>query len=518
MKNALKPLAALESLALAIALLILPCHAATAGSAPILAAPAAPGEGGEEGECFTVLVGKKASADGAVMIAHNEDDRGAIIVNVRKIRGRDAGSSRRVDLGKGAFYETDSRTNGFLWIEATSQEFADSFVNEHGVAITSDACPSRATEEDYTDGGIGWMLRRLLAEKAASAREAVRLAGALVERYGYRSSGRTYSIADKDEAWMLAILRGRRWYAQRVPDDEVAVIPNYYTIRQIRPGDADHFLGSPDIVEYAARSGWYDEAKDGPFDFKKAFDRPTSRQPIEDGNTLRHWRGLCLVTGRPWKLGGGYPFSVRPGKKMTAAALMAILRDHYEGTEYDATNGYQTGTPNKTRFRTICTASTIDSFIVSLRSDRPEPLSAAIWLAFGKPDTTIYVPFYYGVGALPPGAGVGTSEPDDALLARQHFADAPLQAGKGRLLNTAVLELEKAAEENYRFVHSTIERRLFPEERAFLKNRPKFEKKFEALYARDQAQAMKLLDDYAAAAFVRAAGLTARLLGKPAGQ
>jgi dipeptidase len=505
MKHVKKPLFALLSVVCAMALPALSTRAAS--GAPAAAAA------DEDGECFTVLVGKKASVDGAVVVAHNEDDRGEIIVNVRKIRGRDGGSPRRVDLGRGAFYETDSRTNGFLWIEATTQEFADSFVNEHGVLITSDSCPSRVTDEDFTDGGIGGMLRRLVAEKATSAREAVRLAGELIERYGYHSSGRTYSIADKDEAWMLAVLRGRRWYAQRVPDDEVAVVPNYYTIRQIRPGDADHFMGSPDIVGYAAKNGWYDEAKDGPFDFKKAFDRASSRQPAEDGNVLRHWRGLSLVTGRTWPLGGDYPFSVKPAKKMTAPALMALLRDHYERTEYDATNGYRTGTPNKTKFRTICTASTIDSFVVSLRANAPEPLSAAIWLAFGKPDTTIYVPLYSGVGTLPRGAGVGTSEPDDALLAKQHFADAAFQADKRDLLNTKVLELEKAAEGNYGPIHLIIVRRLFPLESMLMRSRPKFEKGFAALYAKDKSQAQALLDDYVAAAFRRAADLTQQLLG-----
>jgi len=62
------------------------------------------------------------------------------------------------------------------------------------------------------------MLRRIMAEKARSAREAVQLAGQLVETYGYRGSGRTYSIADKNEAWMLAVIKGRHWLARRVPD------------------------------------------------------------------------------------------------------------------------------------------------------------------------------------------------------------------------------------------------------------------------------------------------------------
>jgi len=481
------------------------------GLPPGVPAPAGP----DDGECFTVLVGKDASADGSVLVAHNEDDRGDIVVNLRKIRARDYGAPQKVDLGKGAFHETDGKTAGFLWIEATTQEFADSFVNEHGVLITSDSCPSRITAEDYTDGGIGWMLRRLLAEKATSAREAVRLAGALVEKYGYRASGRTYSIADKTEAWMLAVLRGRHWYAQRVPDGEVAVIPNHFTIREIRPDDPDHFLGSPDIVEYAKTNGWYDETKDGPFDFKKAFERPSTREPDADGNALRHWRGLTLVTGRAWELKRDYPFSVKPTKEMTVEALKAILRDHYEGTEYDATDGYKTGTPNRTKFRTICTASTINAFVASLSAQRLEPIAASIWLAFGKPDTTVFLPLYYGVRTLPPGAGLGPDEHDYALFYKQHFEDAEVKAAKDGLLNTKVLAFERIAEADYGPMRAKLVKELFPQEISFVKAGPKFDKEFTGLYGRNVANAMKKLDAYVADAFKKVAGITEKLAAAP---
>lgn len=470
--------------ALACSLLILTFAAAERGPGGMPASVAAPA-GSPDGECFTVLVGRKASADGSVMVAHNEDDRGDIVVNLRKIAPGDYGAPRKVDLGKGGFYETDGKTAGFLWIEATTQEFADSFVNEHGVLVTSDSCPSRVTAEDYTDGGIGGMLRRLVAEKATSARDAVRIAGGLVEKHGYRASGRTYSIADRKEAWMLAVLRGRRWYAQRVPDDAVAVIPNHFTIRGIRPDDPASFMGSADIVEYARTNGWYDEAKDGPFDFKKAFERPSTREPAADGNALRHWRGLELITGKRWELRRDYPFSVEPAKKVTPESLMAILRDHYEGTEYDATDGYKTGTPNRTKFRTICTASTINAFVVSLDAQRPEPLSAAVWLAMGKPDTTVFLPVYYGVGSLPAGA---------------------------LSLNARVLELEKATEADYGPMIKKIERVFSPAEKAFLADRPKFEREFAALYRKDKAKALKKLDDYVAAAFAKVETLTEGLL------
>jgi dipeptidase len=493
---------ALSSIFCALVLLAL------AGGSWGVPAPAGP----EDGECFTVLVGKNASADGSVLVAHNEDDRGDIVVNLRKIAPRDYGAPQKVDLGKGGVLETDGKTAGFLWIEATTQEFADSFVNEHGVLITSDSCPSRVSAEDYTDGGIGWMLRRLVAEKATSARDAIRIAGELVEKYGYRASGRTYSIADKNEAWLLALLRGRRWCAQRVPDDEVAVIPNHFTIRAIRPDDPDQFMGSRDIVEYAKTNGWYDEAKDGPFDFKKAFERPSTREPAADGNALRHWRGLSFISGKTWELGRDYPFSVKPAKKVSAEALMAILRDHYEGTEYDATDGYKTGTPNRTKFRTICTSSTINAFVVSLGTGRPEPLSTAIWLAMGKPDTTVFLPLYYGVGGLPAGAGFGPDTHDYAILYKQHFEDAEVKAAKDELLNTKVLELERAAEANYGPMRETLAKELFPAEKAFLAGRPKFEKEFAALYAKDKSKARKKLDEYVAAAFTKVSQLAEKLL------
>jgi dipeptidase len=483
--------------------------------AALIASPPPPGRTAaavDDGECFTLLVGKDASEDGSVMVAHNEDDRGDIVVNVRKIRARDYGAPQKVAFGNGAVYETDGKTAGFLWIEATTQEYADSFINEHGVLITSDSCPSRVTAEDLTDGGIGWMLRRLVAEKATSARAAVRLAGELVEKYGYRASGRTYSIADKNEAWMLAVLRGRHWYAQRVPDDEVAVIPNHFTIREIHPDDPDHFLGSPDIVEYAAKNGWYDAAKDGAFDFKKAFERPSTREPVADGNTLRHWRGLTLVTARAWELKDDYPFSVKPSRKMTAEALKAILRDHYEGTEYDATDGYKTGTPNRTKFRTICTASTINAFVVSLSERRPEPIAVSIWLAFGKPDTTAFLPLYYGLRALPPGAGLGPDEHDYDALWTQHFEDAEIKAGRADLLNTKVLALEKIAEADYGAVRARLVKELFPQEISFVKSGPKLEKDFAALYPRDPARALKRLDAYVAAAFEKIAKVTESLV------
>ncbi|HSA95210.1 MAG TPA: C69 family dipeptidase, partial [Acidobacteriota bacterium] len=185
--------------------------------------------------------------------------------------------------------------------------------------------------------------------------------------------------------------------------------------------------------------------------------------------------------------------------------------DHYEGTEYDATDGYKTGTPNRTKFRTICTASTINSFVVSLGGKRPAPLATAIWLAMGKPDTTVFLPLYYGVSALPAAAGFGPDTHDYPRLYQEHFKDEAVKAARDKLLNTKVLELEKAAEANYGPMHERLVKELFPAEKEFVAGRAKFEKDFAALYAKNKKKAQKKLDDYVAAAFAKVALLTEKL-------
>ena len=89
---------------------------------------------------------------------------------------------------------------------------------------------------ELVDGGIGYNLRRAVAERAVSARNAVEVLTGLVSRWGYASPGRLYTVADSREAWIVQVVFGRRsWVARRVPDDEVALLPNCYTVRRLKP-------------------------------------------------------------------------------------------------------------------------------------------------------------------------------------------------------------------------------------------------------------------------------------------
>ena len=303
----------------------------------------------DETNCFSIIVGSKATEDGSVLLAHNEDDKGKnFFVNVHRISPLNHSSPTVIKLKNNATISQINQTFGFLWLQIPDIEFADSYINENGVVIVSNACESREDKPDLTNGGIGFMLRRIVAERATSARHAIEIAGSLIERFGYYSSGRTLCIADSTEGWILHIVKGKHWIARRVPDNEVAVVSNYYTIRNFTMKNRKDFLGSPDIVYYATKRGWYDPRKDGDFDFAKVYSDLKNFKSMV--NILRQWRGSNLLSEDKYKIDSRFPFSFKPKKKIKIGNLFRVLRDHYEGTEYDLTDNYKKGgSPNSTK-------------------------------------------------------------------------------------------------------------------------------------------------------------------------
>ncbi len=373
---------------------------------------------GEEHNCFSIVVGKLASGDGSVLIAHNEDDAGVNFVNVHKIPLQRHLGYKITKLRNGATVPGINKACGCLWIQVPGQEFADTYMNQKGIVIASNQCSSKEDKGELTDGGIGFMLRRLVAHRAGSAREAVKIAGELVDKYGYYSSGRTYCIADAQEGWILHIVKGKHWIAQRVPDDHAFVIANYYTIGKVDLADKKNFMGSADIIGYAVKRKWYNPAKDGEFDFAKVYSNPKSWKSM--ANILRQWRATNLLAKKQYEIEERFPFSFVPRKKIRITDLFRVLRDHNEGTEYDLTDNYKNGSPNSTKNRTICDESTQYSFVATLRSDMPQEIANVAWIAFRRPDTNAYAPWYLSITAPPTGYTRGSTS--DAL--RDHFDKA----------------------------------------------------------------------------------------------
>lgn len=358
--------------------------------------------------CYTIVAGKKATVDGSVLFAHNEDDSGIQLMNLWQVPRQHFKPGEVIKLVRGGIVPQVSQTWAFSWIQDVHQEFSDFYINEWGVTLASNACGSKVTDPEVTDGGIGYMLRRIVAQLARTAREGVKIAGQLLDKFGYAvgpKGGRTLVIADKNEAWMLNILPGKYWIAERVPDDAVVLQPNIYVIRKVDFQDTVNFIFSKkDIRKYAIKKGWYDPQKDKVFDFSYIFSEFRARHFKERGFDTRQWRGQQLISEKTVSTEkakrSGLPFAVKPAHKLSPADLMRVLRDHYEGTPYDMTLGKNVN-PNKGSERTICTLSTQVSLLAQLRSDLPKEIGPVLWLSFGRPDVNTFVPFYPAAAGFP---------------------------------------------------------------------------------------------------------------------
>jgi dipeptidase len=90
--------------------------------------PAAPCEG-----CFAVVVGKEASVDGYVIMAHNEDDDPPQIVNHYKVPRKKHASGKKVRLRNGGELNQVEETWSYIWSEMPGMLFSDGYINEWGV-------------------------------------------------------------------------------------------------------------------------------------------------------------------------------------------------------------------------------------------------------------------------------------------------------------------------------------------------------------------------------------------------
>lgn len=329
--------------------------------------------------CFCVIAGSRTTVDGSVMMAHNEDDSGEMMLNmyaVPRARGN----------------------NAYLWAEFPGTNDCDHFLNEWGVAIASDGCPSREDRADLTDGGVLYETRVTVARQARSAREAVKIIGRLVEARGYRASGRTYVIADPHEGWICSVVRGRHWVARRIADDEVMALPNNYIIDEVDLADTLNYYGARDVVDYARQRGWYDPGRDGRFSFKKAYCDPYYY--TYEHNVIRQLCAQQYLTGRTDMVPDPdtFPFAVKPNRKIGLQDLMQIMQCHGENSEHKFV--YKRERP-WTHPVGICTDVTVLSAIFQLRPNQPREVGCVMWVCAGRPCTEPYLPWYLGVTQTP---------------------------------------------------------------------------------------------------------------------
>ncbi len=357
------------------------------------------GQNESEINCFTILIGKKASADGSVFIAHNEDDlNDHNFVDLHKVpRIKHKANEKQLFLNNTDSISEVEETYGYFWITG-SKYIEEQYLNEWGVAITSNSSQSK---EQNGNGRIDHNLRRIIIERAKTAREAVKIAGMLVEKYGYASSGRVYSIADPNEAWVFEVVNGKHWIAERVPDDEIVIIPNYYVIDAFNTTDTLNFLSSPDIIEYAVINGWYNPQSDSTFNFRKVYGHKNRLDAI--WNTARKWVILNQLSDKQYKFNDDFPFSIKPKQKINLQILMDALQNHYENTEFENNTLFNNGSPHYRSSLTvkdtltICNLYNDYSCITQLRNWLPGDIGNINWIASRYPCIQPFIPWYYGI-------------------------------------------------------------------------------------------------------------------------
>ncbi len=194
--------------------------------------------------------------------------------------------------------------------------------------------------------------------------------------------GRTYTIADHNEAWQISLLRGHRYLARKVGDKEIAFIANAFAFDKVDLKDPN-VIASPDLIEHAIELGAYKPAKVGDysdFSFREAY-QPEARR-IFPRNKERIFTMLEMVTGKEYKNTDDYPAYLTSPKKYTVEDVKTFMRGH---SKFETR---KTGWYHET-MQDICNIGTFDSVVFKLADD---PLLTMAWRASGRPMEQIYTP------------------------------------------------------------------------------------------------------------------------------
>ena len=372
--------------------------------------------------CTNLIVTKGASKDESVMITYSADSY--------NIYG-ELYHFKSAVYPKGAtleVYEWD--TGKFLGIipqaEVTYNVVGN--INEHQVVIGETTFTGRK-ELINKSGLIDYgSLMYIALQRSKSAREAIKIMTDLVAEHGYYSSGESFSIGDKNEAWILEIIgkgegnKGVVWVARKIPDGYISGHANQSRITTFPLDDPENCMYSEDVISFAREKGYFN-GKDKDFNFTEAY------SPIDFGGIrfcdARVWsmfrrvnsdmdKYMSYINGESLER---MPLWVKPDNKVSVYDVMQLMRDHYEGTDLDMTKGVAAGPYNMPyrcspltfsvddekyfNERPISTYQTGFSFVSQSRSHLPNEVGGVLW--FGVDDTymTVYAPMYCSINTLP---------------------------------------------------------------------------------------------------------------------
>ncbi len=458
----------------------------------------------ESQSCTNILVSKGASIDGSVMISYNADAGGFMEPIYFSPRGKwEKGDSVEV-----YDWDTGKYLRKIPQVSETYQVIG--LINEYQVALGETTYGGREELHD-TLGGVDYgSLMQLALQRAKTARQAIKIMTDLVAEYGYYSEGESFSIADKNEIWIMDMIgkgpgnKGAVWVALRVPDGYMTVHANKSRIREFPLNDPENCLYASDVVSFAKEKGFWKES-DGAFSFSDAYDpaSPGALMYCED----RVWSvfnraapSLHLSTDyfRAYKGEKPYPLFIKPDKKVSVKDMIAFMRDHFEGTDFDMTKGLAAGpfgcpyrwknlvwkAPDDTVHkygweRPISTQQTAFAFVSQLRSSLPDPIGGIHWYGVDDNYSNVYMPIYNCIKEPPYNFRVGS------------IKDFTLESSFWVFNLVANLAYTK-----YSYVIKDIQKVQSELENKYFELQPAIEKTAMLLYKKDPKLAIDFLSNY----------------------
>ncbi|OAV74963.1 Dipeptidase A [Bacteroidales bacterium Barb7] len=382
--------------------------------------------------CTGLLVGKKASADGSVMISYAADSHN-LYGELYRFPAATWPKGSMLDVNE---WDTGKPLGQIPQAEQTYSVVGN--MNEYQVAITESTWGGRSELSDSTGIMDYGSLIYIALQRSRTAREAITVMTALVREHGYYSSGETFSIADKNEVWVMEMIgkgagrKGAVWVAVRIPDDCISAHANQSRIQQIPFDDTDNCLYEPEVVSLAREKGYF-IGKDKDFSFAKAYN------PYD-------FSGLRACEARVWSFFRQYnqtmdrytdfikgdtskepmPLYIKPDRKLSVEDVQTAMRNHYEGTDLDMTNDAGAG-PFKVPYRwrpmhfnvddttylnerAVATQQTGFVIVPQMRNWLPDAIGGILWFGVDDADMAVFTPLYCSIQAAPECFRVGNGD------------------------------------------------------------------------------------------------------------
>lgn len=372
--------------------------------------------------CTNFIAGKNATVDGSVIVSYAADSH-TLYGELYHWPGREWPEGSMLQVTE---WDTGKPLCKIPQVSKTYSVVGN--MNENQVTIGETTFGGREELVDTTALMDYGSLIYIALQRSKTARGAIYVMTDLVEKYGYRSEGESFTIADPNEAWIMEMVgkgpdyKGAVWVAVRIPDDCIAAHANQSRIHQFPLDDPENCIYSPDVISFARQKGYFD-GMNKDFSFADAY-CPLNFGQLR-GCELRVWsffknfksgmdQYLPYIKGQSKNF---MPLYIKPDRKLSIQDFKASMRDHFEGTEFDLSTDigagpfhcpyrwrpmeYKVDSAEYVNERATSTQQTGFSFVAQMRSWLPDPIGGVLWFGVDDTNTSIYVPMYCGIKDVP---------------------------------------------------------------------------------------------------------------------